>query len=59
MKKTNLIVLTMLLLTAFAGCDKKQPEGPTCISLVSTIEVENVNGTIVEALYGPSAKIHC
>ena len=58
MKKTNLIVLTALLLTAFAGCDKKLPEDPTGISLVSTIEVENVNGTIVEASYSDSTKMY-
>ena len=58
MKKTNLFVLALLLLTAFSGCNKKQPEEPAVISLVSTMEVENINGTVVEALYSDSTKMY-
>ena len=58
LKKTNLFAFVLLLLTAFSGCDKKKPEEPVVISLVSTTEVENADGTIVEALYSDSTRMY-
>ncbi len=58
LKKINLFVFVLLLLTAFSGCDKKKPEEPVVILLVSTTEVENADGTIVEALYSDSTRMY-
>ena len=57
--KRNIVFTLLLLLVAFVGCEKKQqPEESTVITLVSTIEVENINGTTVEALYSDSTKMY-
>lgn len=58
MRKSRIAALAMLLLISVCGCNKPQPEEPTIVTLVSTIEVENENGTIVEALYSDSTRMY-
>lgn len=58
MRKSIIVVLAMLLLIAVCSCNKPQPEGPTIVPLVSTKEVENENGTTVEALYSDSTRMY-
>ena len=52
-------VMAFLVLTVFAsGCIKNQPEASVTVTIVSTAEIENLNGRIVEAVYSDSTKIY-
>lgn len=58
MRKIGMVVMAIMLFIAFYGCNKPQPEEPSVITLISTTEVENVHGTIVEALYSDSTRMY-
>ena len=58
MRKIGIVVIAIVLSMAFYGCNKPQPEEPSVVTLVSTTEVENEHGSIVEALYSDSTRMY-
>jgi hypothetical protein len=58
MRKTGMVIMAIMFFVAFYGCNKPQPEEPSIITLVSTTEVENEHGSIVEALYSDGTRMY-